>query len=53
MTTIALIDDHAIFCDSLSSLINDFEDFRVVWCANDGERAIQLLQRKENVTESV
>jgi len=29
MTTIALIDDHKIFCDSLASLINDFEGFSV------------------------
>lgn len=53
MTTVALIDDHAIFCDSLSSLINDFEGFKVVWCANDGEKAIELLERKENVPDII
>ena len=44
MTTIALIDDHKIFCDSLASLINDFEGFSAIWCAQDGMKAIQLLQ---------
>ena len=45
MTTIALIDDHTIFCDSLASLINDFDGFGVCWCANNGEKAISLLQQ--------
>lgn len=43
MTSIGLIDDHVIFCDSLSSLINDFENFSVCWCANSGAEAIRLL----------
>lgn len=45
MTTVALIDDHAIFCDSLASLINDFDGFSVCWCANSGTKAISLLQQ--------
>ena len=49
----ALIDDHAIFCDSLSSLINEFEGFSVCWTANDGMRAIQLLEQKENVPDII
>jgi DNA-binding NarL/FixJ family response regulator len=53
MTTVSLIDDHAIFCDSLSSLINDFDGFRVGWCANDGAGAIQLLQQTENIPDIV
>ena len=44
MTTVALVDDHTIFCDSLASLINDFEGFSVSWCARDGEKAIDMLQ---------
>lgn len=43
MTTLAIIDDHVIFCDSLANLINDFEGFNVCWCANDGNAAIKLL----------
>lgn len=46
MTTVALIDDHAIFCDSLAGSINDFEGFSVCWTANDGKTAIQLLQHQ-------
>ena len=53
MTTIGLIDDHVIFCDSLSSLINDFENFTVCWCANSGAKAIQLLEKMQNPPEII
>jgi len=49
MTTIALIDDHKIFCDSLAGLINDFEGFSVCWSVQDGNKAIRLLQDNENL----
>jgi two-component system invasion response regulator UvrY len=44
MTTVAIADDHKIFCDSLEGLINDFEGFEVVWTAVDGQEAIEKLQ---------
>jgi DNA-binding NarL/FixJ family response regulator len=44
MHTIALADDHKIFCDSLQSLINDLEGFKVIWTAGDGEEAIKKMQ---------
>jgi len=44
MTAIGLVDDHKIFCESLASLINDFEGFSVGWCTQEGEKAIQFLQ---------
>ena len=53
MTTVALIDDHKIFSDSLSSLINDFEGFSVSWCAQDGMKAIQLLQENKNLPDII
>lgn len=53
MTTVALIDDHKIFSDSLASLINDFEGFSVCWCAQDGMKAIQLLQQNKNLPDIV
>ena len=53
MTTIALIDDHKIFCDSLASLINDFEGFHVSWCVQDGRKAIQLLQDGKNLPDII
>ena len=46
MTHIAIVDDHTIFCDSLSSLINDFDGFEVCWVANDGKDAIYKLQHE-------
>ncbi|MEO8962392.1 MAG: response regulator transcription factor [Ginsengibacter sp.] len=53
MTTIALIDDHKIFCDSLAGLINDFEGFKVLWCIQDGNKAIQLLQDDNNLPDII
>ena len=53
MTTIALIDDHKIFSDSLASLINDFEGFSVCWSAQDGAKAIQLMQQKNQLPDIV
>jgi DNA-binding NarL/FixJ family response regulator len=53
MTTIALIDDHKIFCDSLTGLINDFDGFRAIWCVQDGRKAIQLLQDDNNVPDII
>ena len=35
MHTIALADDHQIFCDSLKALINDLDGFNVLWTAGD------------------
>jgi len=49
MTTIALIDDHKIFCDSLMGLINDFDGFKAIWGLQDGRKAIQLLEDEKNV----
>ena len=48
MPTIAIADDHKIFCDSLEALINDFEGFSVVWTAQDGNKAIEMFQQKDN-----
>ena len=53
MTTIALIDDHKIFCDSLAGLINDFEGFQVKWCAQDGRNAIAMLKDDKNLPDVV
>jgi DNA-binding NarL/FixJ family response regulator len=44
MTTVALVDDHKIFSDSLAGLIDDFEGFTVCWTAQDGMHAIEQLQ---------
>jgi len=44
MTTVALVDDHKIFSDSLAGLINDFEGFTVCWTAQDGVQAIEQMK---------
>lgn len=43
MITVALADDHKIFCESLVSLINDLDDFEVIWTVHDGVEAIEKL----------
>ncbi len=53
MTTVALIDDHKIFCDSLAGLINEFEGFDVIWAVQDGNRAIELLKYEVNVPDII
>ena len=53
MNKIALIDDHKIFCDSLAGLINDFEGFNVIWCAQDGKQAIRLFANDNNLPEII
>jgi DNA-binding NarL/FixJ family response regulator len=45
MTTVALVDDHKIFSDSLAGLINDFEGFTVCWTEQDGMRAIEQMKQ--------
>lgn len=49
MTTVAIADDHKIFCDSLEALINDFDGFTVIWTPQDGDMAIEKLQQKNNL----
>ena len=44
MTTVALVDDHKIFSDSLAGLINDFEGFTICWTAQDGVHAIERMK---------
>lgn len=51
MTKVALADDHKIFCDSLESLINDFEGFTVTWTALDGVEAIEKLQDEASLPD--
>src|SRR5690242_11158577 len=51
MTKVALADDHKIFCDSLESLINDFEGFTVVWTALDGVEAIEKLRHEADLPD--
>jgi DNA-binding NarL/FixJ family response regulator len=51
MHTVALADDHTIFCDSLKSLINDLDGFTVMWTAPDGEEAIKRLAVDTNLPD--
>lgn len=53
MTKVALVDDHKIFGDSLASLINEFDGFAVGWSAQDGRRAIELMQQADNLPDIV
>jgi len=45
MTTVAIADDHKIFCDSLEALINDFDEFRVAWTVQNGDKVVEMFQQ--------
>ncbi|PVD53857.1 DNA-binding response regulator [Terrimonas sp.] len=47
MTTVAIADDHKIFCDSLESLINAFDACKVIWTVQNGDQAIKMLQEND------
>jgi DNA-binding NarL/FixJ family response regulator len=51
MITVALADDHKIFCDSLVALINDLVDFVVFWSVLVGGEAIEKLSVDENLPQ--
>jgi len=44
MINIALVDDHALLRNGLASVINSFENFNVVFEADNGKHFIQLLK---------
>ena len=49
--TIAIIDDHLLFAQSLKSLIDTFEDFEVTHQANNGQTFIDLLKTSSELPE--
>jgi DNA-binding NarL/FixJ family response regulator len=51
MPTVALVDDHKIFCDSLQSLLSDIEGWQVLWTAQSGGDAIKRLQTDTQVPD--
>ena len=51
--TVAIVDDHLLFAQSLKGLINTFEDFQVLHHALNGKIFIDTLKVKSNVSEIV
>jgi len=49
--SIAIIDDHLLFAQSLKSLINTFEDFEVTHQANNGQAFIEELKKSGKLPE--
>ena len=49
--SIAIIDDHLLFAQSLKSLINTFEDFEVTHQANNGQAFIEELKKAGKLPE--
>ncbi len=49
--TIAIIDDHVLFAQSLKSLIDTFEDFEVTHQASNGQEFIEALNKSSAVPE--
>ena len=49
--TVAIIDDHMLFAQSLKSLINTFEDFEVIHYASNGQAFIEELKKADKIPE--
>ena len=49
--SIAIIDDHLLFAQSLKSLINTFDDFEVTHQANNGQAFIEELKKTGKLPE--
>lgn len=49
--TVAIIDDHMLFAQSLKSLINTFEDFEVIHHASNGQAFIEELKKADKLPE--
>ncbi len=49
--TIAIIDDHMLFAQSLKSLIDTFEDFEVIHQANNGQAFIEELNKNSKLPD--
>ncbi len=49
--SIAIIDDHLLFAQSLKSLINTFKDFEVTHEANNGQAFIEELKKTDKLPE--
>ena len=51
--TVAIVDDHVLFAQSLKSLINTFTDFEVILHANNGKSFIAELEKASKKPEVV
>ncbi len=49
--SVAIIDDHLLFAQSLKGLINTFESFEVTHEANNGQAFIEILNKTSNLPE--
>ena len=49
--TVAIIDDHMLFAQSLKSLINTFDDFEVIHQASNGQAFIEELKKADKLPE--
>ncbi|MDE3236525.1 MAG: response regulator transcription factor [Bacteroidota bacterium] len=47
MTTVALVDDHSLLRNSLATVINSFEDYQVIFEADNGKDCIHQLNPKK------
>jgi DNA-binding NarL/FixJ family response regulator len=45
MTKVALVDDHVLLRNGLASVINSFEDYEVIFEADNGKQFIELLKK--------
>jgi two-component system, NarL family, nitrate/nitrite response regulator NarL len=46
---IVIADDHKMFLDGLSSLLNSFENIQITGTATDGEQVLEILEKNKDV----
>lgn len=51
--SIVIADDHSLFTEALSALINSFDNYRVLYSVGDGKELMTKLQEKKNIPDLI
>ena len=48
--SIAIVDDHTLFRNGVAALMNEFDELKVIFEAENGEQMKHILAKKSNAT---
>jgi DNA-binding NarL/FixJ family response regulator len=51
--SIVIADDHSLFTEALTTLINSFDNFNVLYSVADGKELMEKLQHKKNIPDLI
>lgn len=51
--SIVIADDHSLFTEALTSLINSFENYHVLYTVGDGKELMEKLQNPKNIPDLI